>query len=94
MSSMFFFGFCFNGTNSREDTLSYLPIGFSRGSWMEMWSITVITGAWYHIVMYLRTCTYIYVIFICHNRNKVSLSSLYLLTSIGVIEKEKDCPII
>lgn len=24
-----------NGTNSREDTLSYLPIGFSRGSWVD-----------------------------------------------------------
>lgn len=78
---MFFF--CWvsvNGTNSREDTLSYLPIGFSRGRWM-------------YSIMY---STYV---FICH-RNKVSLSSLYLLTIsynlivIGVIlyiqRKEKD----
>lgn len=31
-----FLWFFVNGTNSREDTLSYLPIGFSRGSWMDV----------------------------------------------------------
>lgn len=33
-----------NGTNSREDTLSYLPIGFSRGNWMD---VTHSRRAWY-----------------------------------------------
>lgn len=74
---VFFLWFLVNGTNSREDTLSYLPIGFSRRE---------LDGCIHMCDMYLdlyvvhmdNPSNHMIKYFICHS-NKVSLLSSTLL---------------